>query len=73
MGPIAWLADSQCDLERHRRVGQLEGRDLAKRLSSPFIECSAREAVNVDVAFRELVRLVRRDQKVGWLSSPRIH
>jgi hypothetical protein len=39
---------------------------MAKRLSAPFIECSAADGVNVDVAFRELVKLVRREEKVGW-------
>jgi hypothetical protein len=46
-------------------VGQLEGRDMAKKLSAPFIECSAADGVNVDVAFRELVKLVRKDEKVS--------
>ena len=56
---------SQCDLGRLRAVGQIEGRDMARRLSAPFIECSAADGVNVDVAFRELIRLVRKNEKVG--------
>ena len=38
---------------------------MARSLSAPFVECSAAEGVNVDVAFRELVRLVRKDERVG--------
>lgn len=38
---------------------------MAKSLSAPFIECSAADGVNVDVAFRELVKLVRRDERVS--------
>lgn len=37
---------------------------MAKRLSAPFIECSAVDGVNIDVAFRELVKLVRKDERV---------
>jgi hypothetical protein len=45
-------------------VGQFEGRDMAKSLSAPFIECSASDGVNIDVAFRELVKLIRKDERV---------
>lgn len=38
---------------------------MAKSLSAPFIECSASDGVNIDVAFRELVKLVRKDERVG--------
>jgi hypothetical protein len=44
-------------------VGQLEGRDLARELHAPFIETSAAEGVNVDAAFREMVKLVRRKKQ----------
>lgn len=55
----------QCDLQKYRSVGQFEGRELARSLRAPFIECSAAERVNVDVAFEELVRLVRKDEQVS--------
>ncbi len=35
---------------------------LAKHLKVPYIECSAKLRMNVDQAFHELVRLVRRFQ-----------
>ena len=38
---------------------------MARTLAAPFIECSAADGVNVDVAFRELVRLVRRDERAS--------
>ncbi|WVN85819.1 uncharacterized protein L203_100971 [Cryptococcus depauperatus CBS 7841] len=56
---------NKCDLQKYRAVGQLEGRELARSLSAPFIECSAADGVNVEVAFRELVKLVRKDERVG--------
>lgn len=46
-------------------VGQTEGRELARSFGAPFIECSAAEGVNVDVAFRQLVKLVRKDERVS--------
>ena len=65
-----WSVDinRQCDLARLRQVGQFEGRDMAKSLSAPFIECSASDGVNIDVAFRELVKLVRKDERVCPIS-----
>ena len=59
------LTSTQCDLARLRQVGQFEGRDMAKSISAPFIECSASDGVNIDVAFRELVKLVRKDERVS--------
>ena len=35
---------------------------MAKQLKTPFIECSAKNRMNVDQAFHELVRLIRRFQ-----------
>lgn len=67
------LTAPQCDLARLRQVGQLEGRDLAKSFGAPFIECSAADGVNVEIAFRELVKLVRRDERVSgvWRGTVR--
>ena len=38
---------------------------MAKQLKTPFIECSAKNRMNVDQAFHELVRLIRRFQVSG--------
>lgn len=57
-------SSNQCGLQKYRSVGQLEGRELARSVHAPFIECSAAERVNVDVAFNELVKLVRKDERV---------
>lgn len=40
---------------------------MAKSISAPFIECSAADGVNVDIAFRELVKLIRKDERVSAL------
>jgi GTPase KRas protein len=41
-----------------------EGRDLAKHFNCKFIETSAKNRINVDEAFWELVREIRRHNKV---------
>ena len=37
---------------------------LSKHLKVPYIECSAKLRMNIDQAFHELVRLVRRFQEL---------
>ncbi|WWD16695.1 hypothetical protein CI109_101125 [Kwoniella shandongensis] len=66
------VVSNKCDLGRLRAVGQMEGRELARSLSAPFIECSAVDGVNVDIAFRQLVKLVRKDQKRQSLAAQRL-
>ncbi|ORY27497.1 ras family-domain-containing protein [Naematelia encephala] len=61
------VVSNKCDLGNLRAVGQLEGRQLAKSLTAPFIECSAADGVNIDIAFKELVKLVRKDERVSTL------
>jgi hypothetical protein len=41
-----------------------EGRDLAKHLGCRFIETSAKQRINVDEAFSNLVREIRKYNKV---------
>jgi GTPase KRas len=62
--PIVMVANKS-DLEYQREVGKHESRALARQLQCPFVEASAKEGINVDVAFTELVKLIRKDQKVG--------
>ena len=44
------------------QVSVEECENMAKQLKTPFIECSAKNRMNVDQAFFELVRLIRRFQ-----------
>ena len=43
----------------------LEGRDLAKHLGCRFIETSVKQRINVDEAFSNLVREIRKYNKVN--------
>jgi len=60
--PVIVVAN-KCDLESERQVSQQEGRDLAKQFGCRFIEASAKQRINVDEAFYNLVREIRRYNK----------
>ncbi|KAF7317868.1 Ras-like protein [Mycena kentingensis (nom. inval.)] len=65
--PVIVVAN-KCDLEYERQVGMNEGRDLAKHFGCKFIETSAKQRINVDEAFTNLVREIRKynlDLKTG--------
>merc|ERR1712137_718142 len=52
------LVGNKCDLEDQRVVLKSEGEQLAEKYKCPFFETSAKDHVNVDECFRELVREV---------------
>ncbi|KAG0284768.1 Ras GTPase [Linnemannia gamsii] len=60
--PIILVAN-KCDLEHERQVSTHEGRELAKQFNSRLIESSAKQRINVDESFYNLVREIRRFNK----------
>ncbi|XP_023953987.1 ras-like protein 2 [Bicyclus anynana] len=62
------MVGNKADLEHQRLVTLDEAQALSRQLKIPYIECSAKARMNVDQAFHELVRLVRRFQE-----AERIH
>ncbi|XP_050679605.1 ras-like protein 2 [Leptidea sinapis] len=62
------MVGNKADLEHQRVVTLEEAQSLSRQLKIPYIECSAKARMNVDQAFHELVRLVRRFQE-----AERIH
>ncbi|XP_023015173.1 ras-like protein 2 [Leptinotarsa decemlineata] len=56
------MVGNKVDLEHQRAVWQEEAQQLARQLKIPYIECSAKMRMNVDNAFYELVRVVRKFQ-----------
>lgn len=56
------MVGNKSDLEGQRRVPLEEAQQLCRQLGTPYIECSAKARVNVDQAFHELVRIVRKFQ-----------
>ncbi|ORX92804.1 ras-domain-containing protein [Basidiobolus meristosporus CBS 931.73] len=57
--PIIIVAN-KCDLESERQVSSQEGKDLARQFGCPFIETSAKQRINVDEAFYDIVREIRK-------------
>jgi len=54
------LVGNKSDLEPERQVTTGEGQDLARTFNAPFMESSAKTRVNVEEAFFELVREIRK-------------
>ncbi|XP_040571400.1 ras-like protein 2 [Lepeophtheirus salmonis] len=68
------MVGNKADLKNHRVISVEEGRAMARQLKIPYIECSAKVRMNVDQAFYELVRLVRRFQTIERpQSSSKVH
>lgn len=53
------LADHTCLQESSRAVTYKEGAEMARKLQTLFVECSAKTNVGVKEAFEELVTKVR--------------
>jgi len=53
------LAANKCDLVHEREVTAEEGLALARKWSCPYFETSAKEKINVEEIFKDLVRQVR--------------
>ncbi|KAJ5070958.1 ras-like protein rasb [Anaeramoeba ignava] len=66
--PIILIAN-KVDLVNDRVVTETEIRALADDLAVPFLETSAKTKVNVDEAFAEIVRILR---KKGKISNPTV-
>ncbi|XP_077515052.1 ras-related protein M-Ras-like isoform X2 [Amblyomma americanum] len=55
------LVANKVDLVHLRRVSEEQGRELAQQLKISYIETSAKDPpINVDAAFHEVVRIIRR-------------
>ncbi|KAK7745147.1 RAS1 protein [Diatrype stigma] len=54
------MVGNKCDLENEREVPKSEGEALAKTFGCKFIETSAKSRINVDKAFYDVVREIRR-------------
>jgi len=54
------LCGNKCDLEERRIITYEKGQQLAKRLDIMFLETSAKTGKNIELAFTELVRWVRK-------------
>ncbi|KAJ3094337.1 hypothetical protein HK100_006174, partial [Physocladia obscura] len=58
------LVGNKCDRNGEREVSREEGQALALRLQCDFIETSAKTRINVERAFYNVVRALRREQEL---------
>jgi GTPase SAR1 family protein len=56
------LVGNKCDLESERAVRTEEGKELASSWSCPFFETSAKNKINHEACFFEVVREIRRQK-----------
>jgi len=54
------LVGNKSDLEDERLVSTAEGQEFARKLKIPYLESSAKQRINVDASFHDLVRAIRR-------------
>lgn len=59
------LVGNKCDRVTEREVSTQEGSALAKELGCDFVEASAKNCVNVEKAFFEVVRQLRKQRHQG--------
>jgi len=57
------VVGNKCDLEEQRAVTTYEGEEWAKGLGVDFFEVSAKQRINVDEAFFQLVRRIQRHER----------
>jgi len=55
---------NKCDLEKDREVSTMEGKTLAEGIGAPFYESSAKSRINVEEGFYQLVRQIRKWNKM---------
>jgi small GTP-binding protein len=54
------ICGNKCDLEEKRVVSKTEGEELATKLSATFFETSALANINIENAFKDVVKQVRK-------------
>ena len=64
------LVGNKCDRVTESEVSTQEGQALAKDLGCDFVEASAKNCVNVEKAFFDVVRQLRRQRHQGSGRSP---
>lgn len=64
-GPVpVMLVGNKSDKHHEREVSAQEGQALARELGCEFVEASAKNCTNVEKAFYDVVRLLRRQRQI---------
>lgn len=64
------LVGNKADRVTEREVSTQEGRALAQELGCDFVEASAKNCINVEKAFYDVVRLLRRQRQQSLRAQP---
>jgi GTPase KRas protein len=64
------LVGNKSDRVTEREVSTQEGHALARELGCEFVEASAKNCINVEKAFYEVVRLLRRQRQQSMRAAP---
>jgi len=59
------LVGNKCDRESHRQVSREEGAALARSYNLPFLECSAKNNVNIGNLFETIARNTKNRLMLG--------
>merc|ERR1712137_569419 len=59
------LLGNKCDLVKDRVITPEEGQELAEKFGIPFRECSAKNRVNIDESFEEIIRIILKAKADG--------
>eukprot|EP00012_Vannella_robusta_P009908 CAMPEP_0206195196 /NCGR_PEP_ID=MMETSP0166-20121206/7684_1 /ASSEMBLY_ACC=CAM_ASM_000260 /TAXON_ID=95228 /ORGANISM="Vannella robusta, Strain DIVA3 518/3/11/1/6" /LENGTH=201 /DNA_ID=CAMNT_0053612385 /DNA_START=34 /DNA_END=639 /DNA_ORIENTATION=+ len=63
------LLGNKCDLVKDRVVDSADGKSLADGFGIPFKECSARNRVNIDESFDEIIQIILKAKADGLYGS----
>ena len=64
------LVGNKADRVTEREVSTQEGHALARELGCEFVEASAKNCINVEKAFYDVVRLLRRQRQQSLRATP---
>jgi GTPase KRas len=67
------LVGNKSDRVTEREVSTQEGHALARELGCEFVEASAKNCINVEKAFYDVVRILRRQREVAARQPQRAH
>jgi Ras-related protein Rap-1A/Ras-related protein Rap-1B len=54
------LVGNKCDLKENRAISTEQGENLAKKFGCTFLEASAKDKINVDAIFLDLVKQINK-------------
>jgi len=64
------LVGNKCDLDSQRQVSKAEGEQLARRWGCAFMETSAKERINNEDCFYQVVREIRKAERPVRTQAP---